>query len=112
MSAHNGVGTLQLPASHARMSSPGVDPKRPTFFCRTRDDIVLPFSRPIKGSDGKDIHEVLVPKNTDVVVSILSANRNLEIWGEDALQWKPERWLSALPQSVTNAQIPGVYSHL
>ncbi|OJA13946.1 hypothetical protein AZE42_01348 [Rhizopogon vesiculosus] len=78
----------------------------------TRDDIILPFSRPIKGNDGKDIHEVLVPKNTEVVVSILSSNRNPEIWGEDALQWKPERWLSPLPRSVMNAQIPGVYSHL
>ena len=81
-------------------------------FYRTRDDIFLPFSRPIKGNDGKDIHEVLVPKNTEVVVSILGSNRNPELWGKDALEWKPERWLSPLPPSVTNAQIPGVYSHL
>ncbi|KAE9401990.1 cytochrome P450 [Gymnopus androsaceus JB14] len=26
--------------------------------------------------------------------------------------WKSERWLSSLPDSITNAKIPGVYSHL
>lgn len=76
------------------------------------DNIVIPFSRPIKGNDGTYMREVLVPKNTNVVVSILNSNRDPEIWGDDALQWKPERWLSPLPQSVIDAEIPGVYSHL
>ena len=30
----------------------------------------------------------------------------------DALEWKPERWLSPLPQAVIDAHLPGVYSHL
>ncbi|KAG2151003.1 cytochrome P450 [Suillus bovinus] len=76
------------------------------------DDIVLPFSHPVKGNDGTYMHEILVPKSTNVVVSILNSNRDPEIWGDDALQWKPERWLSPLPQSVIDAEIPGVYSHL
>ncbi|KIK37049.1 hypothetical protein CY34DRAFT_93378 [Suillus luteus UH-Slu-Lm8-n1] len=76
------------------------------------NDIVLPFSRPIKGNDGTYMREVLVPKNTNVVVSILNSNQDPETWGDDALQWKPERWLSPLPQSVVDAEIPGVYSHL
>jgi hypothetical protein len=33
-----------------------------------------------------------------------------EIWGEDAEEFKPERWLSALPQSVSEAKLPGIYS--
>lgn len=82
-----------------------------TFVTRTaREDIILPFSRPVKGNDGKDMHEVLVPKNTNVTVSILSSNRDPEIWGDNTLQWKPERWLSPLPQSVIDAEVPGVYS--
>lgn len=76
------------------------------------DNIVIPFSRPVKGNDGTYMREVLVPKNTNVVVSILNSNRDSEIWGDDALQWKPERWLSPLPQSVIDTEIPGVYSHL
>ncbi|KAH7905033.1 cytochrome P450 [Hygrophoropsis aurantiaca] len=85
-----------------------------------RKDAVLPFSRPITGVNGKELHDVVVPKGTTVVIpkgttvviSILSANRNREIWGEDALEWKPKRWLSPLPKTVTEAGIPGVYSHL
>jgi len=34
------------------------------------------------------------------------------MWGPDVYEWKPERWLNPLPESVTNARIPGVYSHL
>ncbi|EGO03012.1 hypothetical protein SERLA73DRAFT_176502 [Serpula lacrymans var. lacrymans S7.3] len=84
-----------------------------TMVSRTaRKDIILPFSKPVKGVDGREMHEVLVPENTSIIISILASNRNREIWGPDALEWKPERWLSPLPQSVTDAQIPGVYSHL
>ncbi|KAH7928032.1 cytochrome P450 [Leucogyrophana mollusca] len=84
-----------------------------TFVSRTtRKDIVLPFGNPIRGLDGEDMHDVLVPKDTTVIVSIIASNTNPEIWGEDALEWKPERWLAPLPPSVTDAGIPGVYSHL
>ncbi|KAH7907756.1 cytochrome P450 [Hygrophoropsis aurantiaca] len=84
-----------------------------TAVIRTaRKDAVLPFSNPITGVNGKELHDVMVPKGTTVVISILNANRNREIWGEDALEWKPERWLSPLPKTVTEAGIPGVYSHL
>ncbi|KAF9236434.1 cytochrome P450 [Melanogaster broomeanus] len=79
---------------------------------RTAEDSVLTFSTTIKGVDGREINEVLVPKNTQVLISILACNRSRELWGEDALEWKPERWLSPLPSTVTGAQIPGVYSHL
>jgi len=26
--------------------------------------------------------------------------------GEDAAEWKPDRWLSPLPSSVTDARVP------
>lgn len=77
-----------------------------------REDITLPLSTPIKGVDGQMVAEIAVPKNTDMHVSILYSNRNQKIWGADAYEWKPERWLSPLPESVVNARIPGVYSHL
>lgn len=80
--------------------------------CRTRQDVILPLSEPIKGVNGKMIHEILVPKDTTIGVGILSANRSKAIWGEDAMEWKPERWLSPLPESVSKAKIPGIYSNL
>ena len=80
---------------------------------RTRDDIVLPLLWPIKPSDGKaEIKEIPLKKNTTVVMSLLMANRCKRIWGEDAEEWKPERWLKPLPDSVADARLPGVYSSM
>ncbi|KAF9057839.1 cytochrome P450 [Panaeolus papilionaceus] len=87
-------------------------PPVPTIIRTAREDITLPLSTPIKGVDGQMVAEIAVPKNTDMHVSILYSNRNQKIWGADAYEWKPERWLSPLPESVVNARIPGVYSHL
>ncbi|KAM5543445.1 hypothetical protein V8D89_002696 [Ganoderma adspersum] len=81
-------------------------------FREARQDIILPLSEPIKGVDGKMIHEILVPKDTTIGIGILSANRSKAIWGEDAMAWKPERWLAPLPESVSKAKIPGIYSNL
>ncbi|KAF9238219.1 cytochrome P450 [Melanogaster broomeanus] len=84
-----------------------------TSVSRTaRKDILLPFSTPIKGTNGAEMHDIVVPKGTDIIISILAANRNREIWGEDALEWKLERWLKPLPSSVTEARIPSVFSHM
>ncbi|OJT06838.1 Cytochrome P450 3A9 [Trametes pubescens] len=83
-----------------------------TVFRETRSDAVLPLSEPIIGVDGSKINEVHVPKDTTVIVGILSSNCNKAVWGEDALEWKPERWLNPLPKSVTDAKIPGIYSNL
>ncbi|KAH7873381.1 cytochrome P450 [Lentinula edodes] len=76
------------------------------------EDALIPLSRPMRGADGTEVTELFLPKATTVVISILNANRNPELWGPDALEWKPERWLSPLPESVVNSKMPGVYSHL
>ncbi|KAI0760468.1 cytochrome P450 [Fomes fomentarius] len=83
-----------------------------TVFRETRQDAVLPLSTPIRGRDGSTIHEIPIPKDTVVVVGLLSSNRNKAVWGEDAMEWKPERWLSPLPGTVQDAKIPGIYSNL
>jgi len=79
---------------------------------RTRKDSILPLSTPIIGLDGREINEIPVPNNTGVIISIYAANRNPEIWGPDSYDWKPERWFNPPPQSVIDARIPGIYSHL
>lgn len=80
--------------------------------CRAREDTVLPLSEPIQGVDGTMMNEIPVPKDTTVLVGIRSCNRSKAIWGEDALEWKPERWLAPLPDTVAKAHLPGVYSNL
>ena len=71
----------------------------------------MPLSEPIKGVDGKMIHELVIPKDTTVCIGVLSSNTNKTIWGEDAMEWKPERWLAPLPPSVADAHIPNVYAN-
>ena len=53
-----------------------------------------------------------MPKGTSIVVNLRAINTYKAIWGEDALEWKPERWLKPLPKAVDAANIPGVYSQL
>jgi len=77
-----------------------------------RKDIILPLFKPIVGEDATEIREIVVPKNTNVVVAILGANRNPDIWGQDAYEWKPERWLSPLPDKVAESHLPGIYSNM
>ena len=72
----------------------------------------MPLSAPIRGKDGKMISEVPLPQGTDIAIAVLGSNINPTIWGEDAEVWKPERFLQAVPDAVTEARIPGVYSNL
>ena len=58
------------------------------------------------------IHELVIPKDTTVCIGVLSSNTNKTIWGEDAMEWKPERWLAPLPKAVEDARIPGIYANL
>jgi cytochrome P450 len=39
------------------------------------------------------IGDQFIPKGTDIIVSIWYINRSTEIWGADASEFKPERWV-------------------
>ncbi|KAI0366467.1 cytochrome P450 [Pilatotrama ljubarskyi] len=78
----------------------------------TRADGVLPLSKPIRGKDGTMIDCILVPEGTLVFIPIQASNVNPDIWGADARTWRPERWLEPLPETLTEAKIPGVYANL
>ncbi|KAF9048762.1 cytochrome P450 [Panaeolus papilionaceus] len=75
-------------------------------------DTVLPLSQPIKTKDGKLISEIPLSKGNDVLVLLINCNCDRTLWGPDAEEWKPERWLSPLPAELIEAKIPGIYSHL
>ncbi|KAI0930907.1 hypothetical protein AcV7_004962 [Taiwanofungus camphoratus] len=77
-----------------------------------KKDMVLPLSEPVRGLDGQLMHEIFVPKGTQVWIGIQGSNVNGALWGKDALHWKPERWLAPLPKAVNDAHIPGVYANL
>lgn len=98
-----------------------------------RKPTTLPLLRPITGTDGQTIHSIPVAKNQGLIVGIAAANRDESIWGPDAREWKPERWLTlnsdrAQPdevglkggdewktgvldsESLKEAKYPGIYS--
>ncbi|KAL6306627.1 cytochrome P450 [Sparassis latifolia] len=79
---------------------------------QTRKDIVLPLSEPIRGIDGETMSDILVPNGTHVFIGVEGCNLSKTLWGKDALEWKPERWLLPLSSTVSDAHIPGVYSNL
>jgi len=72
-------------------------------------DDVLPLSKPIVGLSGKVYKELPVPAGTIVMISTFGYNLNKDVWGPDADEFRPERWLdmNGKPESPI-----GVYGNL
>ncbi|TFK22728.1 cytochrome P450 [Coprinopsis marcescibilis] len=81
-------------------------------FRTSTKDVMLPLERPVTLLDGEEVNEIMVPEGSTIFISIRAYNRDPLIWGPDAHEWKPERWLSPLPKTVTDLRSPGIYSHL
>ncbi|CAE6418632.1 unnamed protein product [Rhizoctonia solani] len=75
-------------------------------------DCTVPLRYPIKGRNGEEVREIRVRKGTSIYVSIKEANRSKDTWGSDADEFRPERWLEKLPDSVSEAKTSGVYSSM
>ncbi|KAN0136054.1 cytochrome P450 [Lactarius tabidus] len=58
----------------------------------TRDD-VLPLAFPITTKSGEQLTSIPVRKGTPIDISPGAYNRHPDIWGEDANEWNPERFL-------------------
>ncbi|PCH40528.1 cytochrome P450 [Wolfiporia cocos MD-104 SS10] len=87
----------------------------PTVTNSTRmpiQDTTLSLGEPVIATDGTVMKEIVIPKGTNIVIGSLGCNANKKLWGEDALEFKPRRWIEGIPAAVTNASIPGVYSNL
>nr|GAT44510.1 cytochrome P450 [Mycena chlorophos] len=75
------------------------------------EDDVVPLAKGDEwvDQDGKVWDSILVKKGQMIYVPVAAVNRDREIWGEDADEFRPERWTSV--PAGANA-VPGVYSHL
>ncbi|KAJ7039840.1 cytochrome P450 [Mycena alexandri] len=72
-------------------------------------DDILPLGTPYIDPSG-GVHENLPIRKGEIVhIPILAVNTDKEIWGEDAAEFKPERW-EHVPKA-TNA-VPGVWANL
>ena len=74
--------------------------------------MVLPLAAPVRGLDGVVLSELVVPEGTGMLMNYQGSNVMPELWGDDAHEWKPERWLAPFPKALEDARIPGVYSNL
>ncbi|KAJ7683293.1 cytochrome P450, partial [Mycena olivaceomarginata] len=87
-------------------------PLSPVMLRTTLADTVLPLATPIYGRDSAEISALHIPRGTEFMLSVHAANRAPSVWGPNAAEWKPARWLVPLPQSVADAPATGVYQHL
>jgi cytochrome P450 len=69
---------------------------------------MVPLTYPIRSTiTGEEIKELLIQQGTAVYLGLSAANRSTAIWGPDASEFKPERWLN---RSQTESKLPGAYS--
>jgi hypothetical protein len=76
-------------------------------------DDVIPLSKPYVDRAGVLRDSINVSKGDGVYVPISIINRSVELWGSDAGQWKPERWMDGgkgVPTAVK--AVPGVWGNV
>jgi len=72
-------------------------------------DDVLPLAKPLVGVSGKVYKELPVLEGTHVYISSAAYNLNKDVWGPDAYEFRPERWL----EMNGEPELPvGVYGNL
>ncbi|KAF8685042.1 cytochrome P450 [Rhizoctonia solani] len=72
-------------------------------------NVQVPISKPYKDRYGVEHDFIRLQKGDMVILPILTLNNMKEIWGEDAEEFKPERW-NNIPEAVK--EMPGVWGHL
>ncbi|KAF5368263.1 hypothetical protein D9615_010366 [Tricholomella constricta] len=92
-----------------------------TFVWRqTIEDTIVPLQYPIRDkTTGKVTNELLITKGTAVYLGLAAANRSTAIWGADAGEFKPERWmgkagheLASVTAGGKGTRLPGLYSNM
>ncbi|KAF6742238.1 cytochrome P450 [Ephemerocybe angulata] len=73
----------------------------------------IPYTRTIPDSSNTPVTSlasVSIPKGTTLFLSIAGCNRMRSVWGDDAGEWKPERWLESTQPYSKDVKIPGAFS--
>ncbi|KAH9030859.1 cytochrome P450 [Lactarius deliciosus] len=72
-------------------------------------DAEIPLQTPFKDNRGIMQNSIRVFEGDSVSIPIRLLNRSTEIWGEDANEFRPERW-DTVPEAAH--AVPSVYGHL
>ncbi|KAK0227612.1 cytochrome P450 [Armillaria fumosa] len=84
----------------------------PLVYCLFREpaqDDILPLAEPIITSDGKSCSQIPIRKGQIITTSIYSYNRLPSVWGDDAEDWNPNRFLDGRDGKQISL---GVYANL
>lgn len=90
-------------------------------FFRARKPTSLPLRRPVHLKDGSVVNSIPVARHQGVILGIAAAHRDECVWGGDAWEWRPERWMKSSTGGDDEAKVgsalldedaryPGVYS--
>jgi cytochrome P450 len=79
-----------------------------------KDDII-PLTRPFVNRDGVVQDTITIKKHDAIYVPIILINQSVELWGTDAEEWKPERWMAGhghagVPAAVKD--IPALWGNM
>uniref|UniRef100_A0A0W0EYV1 Cytochrome p450 n=1 Tax=Moniliophthora roreri TaxID=221103 RepID=A0A0W0EYV1_MONRR len=77
------------------------------------EDTVLPLSKPVTATDGREITEIPLKKGEVVMCALASYNRNTDLWGEDADIFDAYRWLDERSKATAGRSTTiGPYANL
>ncbi|KAJ7664450.1 cytochrome P450 [Mycena polygramma] len=72
-------------------------------------DDVLPLSKPYTDRQNRVFHALPIQKGQNIHIPVLAVNTDKGLWGEDADEFRPERWAHT-PEAVDS--IPGVWANI
>ncbi|KAK6977253.1 cytochrome P450 [Favolaschia claudopus] len=87
-----------------RINTPGAAQERAAIV-----DTVLPLTNPIHLSTGEVVHSIPIRKGQVVTVAAASYHRNEALWGDDAHEFRPSRWLDG---TAFHGRALGPYANL
>lgn len=81
------------------------------YYSKAAADDIIPLGTPIKTVDGQLVDRISIVKGQAIAIPMQTINKSKSIWGLDAHDFKPQRWLDegGVPETVKVVQ---GYRHL